>query len=216
MFELIQVWLQGNGIVQLFVPVFSAFTGWFFAYCVVEVMADIATKHGRNYLKREYCRDALSVGAAVFAGLVLLILVLAALELETWIRGHATVFITVLAVTFAICGWRALRGNGVPFNVLFAGVCVAVYLATWWWFLDKVGNPHPIAIVIQAWILIFFNPCSIYWVWRQYHPRRDRVAKPVTFTPFTPEEIRVGGIIAPQYLELIRLQLGHPSGRWHE
>ena len=166
--ESIQIWLQGNSIVNLFVLVFSAFVGWFFSYCAVDLLADCATKHGRNYLKREYCGDTLSVGAAVFVVLVLLILALAALELETLVRGHATVFITAFALTIAICGWSALRSNGVPFNVLLAGVVVGVCAIGFWYLLAESGYTHPIAAVIQATILVAFNPSTIYWVQRQY------------------------------------------------
>ena len=160
--------LRDNSFTLLFSLLFSAFVGWFFSYCAVDVVADIATKHGRKYLKREYCSDALSVGVTVFVALVLLVLVLAALELETWVRGRATVFVVVLALTFAICGWSALRSNGVPFNVLLAGVVVGVCAIGFWYLLAESGYTHPIAAVIQATILVAFNPSTIYWVQRQY------------------------------------------------
>ena len=160
--------LRDNSFVLLFSLLLSAFVGWFFSYCAVDVVADIATKHGRNYLKREYCSDALSVGTTVFVALILLILVLAALELETWVRGRATVFVVVLALTFAICGWRALRSNGVPFAVLLAGVCVSSLATGFWYLLAESGYTHPTAAVIQATILTALNPFTVYWVRRQY------------------------------------------------
>lgn len=163
---LLQV-LRDNVFVLLFSLVFSAAVGWFLAYLLVDFVADIATKHGRAYLKHEF-HDARNVGAAVFVWLILFILATYVLGLETWVRGRATMFVTVFALTIAICGWRAFRSNGVPFNVMFVAACVSTGLSAWWWLLDKVGDPHATAMAIQAAILIFLNPVSLYWVLVQY------------------------------------------------
>ncbi|OGG58374.1 hypothetical protein A3C86_04315 [Candidatus Kaiserbacteria bacterium RIFCSPHIGHO2_02_FULL_49_16] len=151
--------------------VFSAFIAWLSAYLISDFLGDAATKRGREYIAKEFSR-AEDPGAAVIAGLILLVLVLSALELESWVRGRASVFVGFFLLTSAICGWRSLRSNDVPFGVLLAGVVVSVCATGFWYLLAESGYAHPIAATIQALILIALNPFAVFWVHRQYRSRR--------------------------------------------
>ena len=160
--------LRGFPPVQMVAMVISAFMAWQFCLALVDGLEAVATKSGRRAIVRDYSWGATNTFALVFAVIVGTLLTMLALALEIWATGIPSMFGSAAILTVTICGWNAFRSNGVPFLVMMASAALLVGAAPCWYLLARADYAHPTALIIQALILIVFNPFTIYWVRRQY------------------------------------------------